>query len=95
MDGKDSVIYKQRLLIHCSQYGILEQGIVYPGDVEVVVELTNGSNICPDVTFADNNCSVTLPRDVYNISISQSNGIGSTVYITMFDSEFNSVLCIQ
>jgi hypothetical protein len=67
-------------------YGILEQGIVYPGDVEVVVELTNGSNICPDVTFADNNCSVTLPRDVYNISISQSNGIGSTVYITMFDT---------
>jgi hypothetical protein len=67
-------------------YGVLEQGIVYPGDVEVVVELTNGSNICPDVTIADNNCSVTLPRDVYNISISQSNGIGSTVYITMFDT---------
>ena len=57
--------------------------MVYPGDVEVVVQV-NGS-ICSDVT--DTSCTVDLPRDVYNISITQSNDIGSTVDSKVIDSE--------
>ena len=58
--------------------------MVYPGDVEVVVQV-NRSTICSDVT--NTSCTVDLPRDVYNISITQSNDIGSTVDSGLFDSE--------
>ena len=58
--------------------------MVYPGDVEVVVQV-NGSTICSDVI--DTSCTVDLPRDVYNISITQSNDIDSTVDSDIFDSE--------
>ena len=61
--------------------------MVYPGDVEVVVE-ANGYT-CSDVTATDTSCTVDLPRDVYNISITQSNDIGSTVVSGIFDSECN------
>ena len=59
--------------------------MVYP-DVVVVVQV-NGFTICSDVT--DTICTVDLPRDVYNISITQSNDIGSTVDSSIFDSESN------
>ena len=59
--------------------------MVYPGDVVVDVQV-NGSTICSGVT--DTSCTVDLPRDVYNISITQSNDIGSTVDSDIFDSEF-------
>ena len=60
---------------------------MYPGDVEVAVDLTDRPTICPHVTAADTSCSVNLPRDIYNISITQSNEIGSTVDSARFDSE--------
>ena len=60
--------------------------MVYPGDMEVVVQV-NGSTICSDVT--DTSCTVDLPRDVYNISITQSNDIDCTVDSDIFDSECN------
>ena len=62
--------------------------MVYPGDVEVVVQV-NGSTICSDVTAADTSCTVDLPRDVYTISITQSNDIASTVNRGIFDSKSN------
>ena len=65
----------------------MDEGVVYPGDVEVVLKLNNGPVICSDVTVADTSCTVTLPRDIYNISITQSNDIGSTVDSASFDSE--------
>ena len=69
-----------------TQYGEeREEGVVYPGDVVVDVQV-NGSTICSGVT--DTSCTVDLPRGVYNISITQSNDIGSTVNSSMFDSEF-------
>ena len=61
--------------------------MVYPGDMKVIVELNNGPIICSEVTAADTSCTVTLPRDIYNISITQSNDIGSTVDSASFDSE--------
>ena len=61
--------------------------MVYPGDVEVVVELANGPVLCPDLTATDTSCTVTLPRDVYNITITQSNDISSAVDSAGFDSK--------
>ena len=61
--------------------------MVYPGDAEVVVELANGPVLCPNLTATDTSCTVTLPRDVYNITITQSNDIGSTVDSAGFDSK--------
>ena len=61
--------------------------MVYPGDVEVVVR-ANGTTICPDVTAADTSCTLTLPRGLYNISITQSNDIGSTADSKAFDSKY-------
>ena len=58
--------------------------MVYPGDVEVVVHVNGFA--CSDVT--DTSCTVDLSRDVYNISITQSNDIDSTVDSGIFDSEF-------
>ena len=63
--------------------------MVYPGDAEVVVELANGPVLCPDLTANDTSCTVTLPRDVYNITITQSNDIGSTVDSANFDSKWH------
>ena len=60
--------------------------MVYPGDKEAVVQV-NGFTICSDVT--DTSCTVDLPRDVYNISITQSNDFGSTVDSDICDSECN------
>ena len=55
----------------------------------MVVQI-NGSINCSHVT--DTNCTVDLPRDVYNISITQSNDIGSTMYFDFFDSEFEIIM---
>ena len=90
MDGKRLTVKNKVLHPYhhtFQQYGVVEEGVVYPGDVEVIVELNNGLIICSDVTVADTSCTVTLPRDVYNISITQSNDIGSTVDSAGFDSE--------
>ena len=53
----------------------------------MVIRLTNGPIICSDVISTDTSCTATLPRDVYNISITQSNDIGSTVDTRVFNSE--------
>ena len=55
----------------------MEAGVVYPGDVEVSVELSPGPTICSDVS--DNSCTVKVPRGVYNITLNQTNEVGSTL----------------
>ena len=67
--------------------------MVYP-DMEVVVQ-ANGSTICSDVTAADTSCTVGLPRDIYTISITQSNDIDSSVVSGIFDSESNHEISIN
>ena len=69
------------------QYGVAKKGVVYPEDVTVVMELNNGLIVCPYLTANDTSCTVTLPRDVYNISITQSNNIGSTVDSRVINSQ--------
>ena len=53
--------------------------------VNVSDNTVTGDTICSGVT--DTSCTVDLPRDVYNISITQSNDIGSTVDSAVFDSK--------
>ena len=55
--------------------------------VNVSDDTVAGDTICPGVTAADTSCTVDLPRDVYNISITQSNDIGSTGDSAVFDSK--------
>ena len=62
---------------------------MYPGGVKMVVELANGVPLCPDVTPSDTSCTVYFPRDIYNISITQSNDIGPTVNSGLFDGEYS------
>ena len=77
------------------QYGERKKGVVYPGDTKMVVVLTNEPTLRSHVTAVDTSCNVTLPRDVYNISITQSNDIGSTVNSGLFDSEFETCVHIN
>ena len=44
-------------------------------------------DVCSTVTATDTSCSVPLPRGVYNVTLTQSNDIGSTVNSSLFDSE--------
>ena len=75
------------LAITFPQYGDREMGVVYPGEVEVVVEVINGPTVC-SVTDDATSCTVDLPRDMYNISITQTNDIHSIVDTQVLDSEF-------
>ena len=68
---------------------------MYP-DVELSVKLTRtdelASNVtesdpCSEVTAADTSCTVTLPRGIYNVTVTQSNDVGSSVDSNLFDSE--------
>ena len=74
------------------QYGDKNNGVVYPGYVEVLVQ-ANGSMICANATASDTSCTVNLPRDVYNISITQYNDIGSSTNSFVLESELNK--CIK
>jgi hypothetical protein len=74
--------------------GQREEGVVYP-DVELSVKLTRtdelASNVtesdpCSEVTAADTSCTVTLPRGIYNVTVTQSNDVGSSVDSNLFDT---------
>ena len=67
------------------QYGSREVGVVYPGEMEVNVGLS------PDQTFcvtSDTSCTRNLPRNSYNITFTQTNGIDMTVDHYDFDSQW-------
>ena len=61
--------------------------MAYPGNVEVGLEVNNGPSACSDVTADVTSCTLDLPRDIYNISITQTNDIGSTVDSKVLNSE--------
>ena len=68
---------------------------MYPNvELSLNLTLTNETNTqmsqensCADVTAADTNCTVTLPRGIYIITVTQSNDNGSTVDSSLFDSK--------
>ena len=61
--------------------------MVYPGNVEVGLEVNNGPSACSDVTADVTSCTLDLPRDIYKISITQTNDFGSTVNSKVLNSE--------
>jgi hypothetical protein len=56
-----------------------QEGVEYPGETRVRLELSPGGTVCSDVTAADTSCTVVIPRGVYDITLTQTNDIGSTV----------------
>ena len=64
--------------------------MVYPG--EMAVSVNNASQtveqaVCSNLTATDTSCTASLPRGVYNVTLTQTNEIGSTVDYLMVDSE--------
>ena len=58
--------------------------MVYPGDVVVTVELNN-SIICRNISPSGVFSCMNIARDVYNVTINQTNDIGSTFRNTLQD----------
>ena len=91
------------LLVHplstCMKYESREERVLYP-PIEISVELTTegGSGIveilpgamsCSEVTVDDTNCTMYNSRDfVYNITLTQTNELGSTMRWLTVDSEY-------
>ena len=66
-----------------------KKGVEYPGETDISLELSPGSSICSDVTVSDTNCTVAVPRGVYDITLTQSNEVGSTLdHLHMIDSRW-------
>ena len=72
------------------QYGTEEEGVVYPGEVGVSVDLDPGDIACSGVTAEDTSCTVKITRDDnYTISLTLRNDVGSTTpQENTFDCKF-------
>ena len=71
------------------QYGEREEGVVYPGE-KVVLELSPGGAICPDLTVTDTSCTTVITSDWNNyiISLTLYNDVGASPPVTAdFDRE--------
>ena len=72
------------------QVGPQDPGVVYPGEMEVSVELDPGDIAC--VMNEDNtSCTATIEIDaVYQVTITQTNGVGATTNNSLsFDRMFH------
>ena len=77
------------------QYGnkTEEESVVYPGEVEVHVDLDPGDITCPDMTTDDISCTVNITRDDnYTVSLTLSNDVGSTQLVI---ATFNCKLSVN
>ena len=74
------------------QYGVREEGAVYPGEEKVKVVLS-GETVCSRVTTADTSCTTDITRDGnYTVSLTLSNDEGSVSAVREFHCEFLSLL---
>ena len=73
----------------CVQVDPQEPGVVYPGEVEVSVELDPGDIACL-MNEDSTSCTATIERDaVYQVTITQTNGVGTTSNESLtFDCKF-------
>ena len=73
------------------QYGTEEEGVVYPGEVVVSVDLDPGDITCSGVTADDTSCTVNITRDDnYTVSLTLRNDVGSTQPVeSMFDCKLH------
>ena len=72
----------------CVQVGPQEPGVVYPGEVEVSVELDPGDIACL-MNEDSTSCTAIIERDaVYQVIITQTNDVGATVDNLTLDCKF-------
>ena len=73
----------------CVQVGPQEPGVVYPGEVEVSVELDPGNIACL-MNEDSTSCTAMIERDtVYQVTITQTNRVGATTNNSLsFDRMF-------
>ena len=72
------------------QYGEREEGVVYPGEENVVLGLSPGGAICPKQSITDPSCTTVITSDWNNyvISLILSNDVGASPPVTAdFDRE--------
>ena len=95
MDGKDAYRHCWHLFnLLLLQYA-QENGVVYP-NIEFILglipisslTLSSGDPTCSDITRGSTSCNVAVPRDVYDVSVTLNNDIGSAMNNIIIDSEF-------
>ena len=70
------------------QYGAEEEGVVYPGDIMVSVELDPEAVGCSDVTADDTSCIATITsNDDYTVILTVTNSLNSSLIQSTFDCE--------
>ena len=78
-----------------------DKGVVYPKVESTLdlldetlssVSLPSGDPACSGTTPGSTNCSLTVPKDIYNVSVSLTNTFGSAMNSSVFDSELASTL---
>ena len=68
------------LLIFPNQAGNPSVGIIYPPVTSISVELSEYDDaICSAITFITDSTAGEIERDIYTVTITQTNSIGSTV----------------
>ena len=74
------------IYILCPQPGARSKGVVYPGEVMVDVELhplLDYDIACSIET--DTSCTTIITREIYTVTVNQTNDFGSTVNLSSFD----------
>ena len=62
---------------------------MYPGEVEVRVDLDPEAMGCSDVTADDTSCTVNITSDeIYTVSLTVTNDLNSAMTMEAFDCEF-------
>ena len=102
-DGRDVTIQWRvsiHTCIHCQfhwllvvevyfvQYGTEEEGVIYPGEVEVTVDLDPEVVGCSDVTADDISCIATITTNAnYTVSLTVTNNLNAATVQQTFDCE--------
>ena len=70
--------------------------MVYPGEEKVVLGLSPGGAICPDLTVTDTSCTTVITSDWNNyiISLTLSNDVGASLPVTA-DSKQQTLLSLS
>ena len=73
------------------QYGTEEEGVIYPGDVEVTVDLDPEAVGCSDVTADDTSCIATITNNAnYTVSLTVTNDLNAATVQKTFDCELHA-----
>ena len=73
------------------QYGTEEEGVIYPGDVKVAVDLDPEVVGCYNVTADDTSCIATITNNAnYTVSLTVANDLNSVTVQKTFDCELHA-----